>query len=128
MAALRMALVTLIGVCAAVTYEMRTFNGASLIGVLAVLALLSTSEIARDFWASLVDDDPYDAPTTLDVLDRPGPHMHVEYTDGTQATSGLEHAARDRAGRRVAAPGECPCPVDHTDACPFDDDLERPAA
>ena len=123
MIALRMALVTLIGVCAAVTYDKGTFNGASLIGVLAVGALVATSMRLQAFVSSLVEDAHGQAAserTVLDVLDRPAPHMHVEYADGTRVESGMEAVTRSRFD-------DCPCPVDHTDACPFDDD-ERPAA
>ena len=132
MTALRMALAVLVGVCAATSVMMRVFNGASLIGVLAVCAILATSDRVRAFVRSLAATAEGSAAgerTVLDVLDRPGPHMHLEFDDGTRIESGLEDETAKRIGGWFLAPGGCPCPVDHTDACPLDpDETEHPAA
>ena len=132
MIAFRMALLVLIAVCAAVSWEMRAFNGASLIGLLAVLALVTTNQRTAAWLSSLVEDArgaEAAQRTVLDVLDRPAPHMHLEFDDGTRVDSGLEDETAKRVGGWFLSPDGCSCPVDHTDACPLEpDETGHPAA
>lgn len=118
MIAVRAALVVFIAVCTFASFAMGAFNGASLLGVLALIALVATSARVRSLGRGLIADAYGDAAaerTAFDDLDRPAPH-----------------APRADVPRRVGGwyltPDECPCPVDHTDACPLDDDVDHQRA
>lgn len=118
MIALRMALGVFITVCAIASLAMGVFNGASLLGVLALIALLATYEPLRALTRGLIADAYGDAEaerTVLDDLDRPTPPAP-------------RAAAPRRVGGWYLTPDECPCPVDHTDACPLDDDVDNQRA
>lgn len=122
MIAVRAALVVFIATCAAVSFIMGSFNGASLLGVLALLALVATSERVRALGRGIIADAYGDEATdrsVLDVLDRPATRFSAGADFGDESEAGTP-----RVGGWFLAPDGCPCPVDHTDACPLDDDVD----